>query len=426
MVYEIVEAPVELIDPAFEIDFQYGHSYIDNSGQKILLDRTGFIYSESSFPSRSGDDSFDLRVCNTCHKYLQEKMTPPLSMASIWIGPTPACLQDLSIPEQLLISPGYLCVNLVQLSNKRHNHHKLKGHVVTLPQNPSSLMNVLPLPMYRLCEYIKVVFTGQGTPTDRQLKKVFQVRKSKVATALRWLIEHNVLFKDIVIDEETLNNLPEGDIPQAIRATITVVDIDPRGVEHYTGYVQDPAEKNNDDNETGDDSDDGEESIEDDVAKGMRELRSSGILHIDNVPVSEKERTLRSIHGIVENGYDNNFFPEIESVARPLQQPPRIIRMPHSNTPMNEFYNTSLFPAAFPALFSYGCGGHDDSRHISLASYAKHLMRHRDPKFRQHRSFSFVVFDVLQRREVLKHCRIMAKGGWRGGQMKNFEFPLVP
>jgi len=404
----LLEAPIDLTDPAFQIDFHYGHPYIDNSGLKVLFDRAGFIYNTEDLFLQMDEEPFDLRICNTCYKLLQDKKIPPLSLASIWVGPTPSCLQDLSIPEQLLISPGYLCVNIVQLSNKRHNHHKLKGHVVTLPQNPSSLMNVLPLPMYRLCEYLKVVFTGQGKLTECQLKKVFQVRKSKVVAALRWLVKHNVLFRDIVIDEEALNALPEGDIPQALRVTTTVVDIDPRRVEHYTGYVQDPVDRDEDENDSGDDENDGKDCLEDDVVNGTRELRSSGILNIDSVPVSERERALRSIQGIVESRDGSVSFVTDSIVGQSQQE--YVVRMPHLNTPMSEFYNTSYFPAAFPVLFPYGCGGHDDSRRISLASYAEHLMRQRDPKFRQHQSYSFVIFDVLQRREVLNQCRVMAKG----------------
>jgi hypothetical protein len=99
-------------------------------------------------------------------------------------------------------------------------------------------------------------------------------------------------------------------------------------------------------------------------------------LHVDNVPVLEKDRTLLSLRDIVNDqpkGYaddDTNMEP---GSSRQL----RVIRMPHSNTPLGEFGNPVYFTAAFPVLFSYGSGGWDNSR-VSLAAYAKHLMRHRD------------------------------------------------
>lgn len=118
-----------------------------------------------------------------------------LSLANMWLGTVPLCLQGLTIPEQLLISTGYLCVNLIQLTNQRHTHHKLKGHVIMFTQNPVSLTTILPLPIYRLCDNLKVVFVGQGQPSETQLKKVLRVRKNKVAEALKWLINNNILYK---------------------------------------------------------------------------------------------------------------------------------------------------------------------------------------------------------------------------------------
>ncbi|RHZ75204.1 hypothetical protein Glove_217g256 [Diversispora epigaea] len=101
----------------------------------------------------------------------------------MWIGTTPQCLQGLTIPEQLLISTGYICINLIQLNNRRHTHHKLKGHVIIFTQEPTSLSKILPLPLYQLCDHLKVVFVGDGQPSDEQLKKVLCVRKNKVAVA---------------------------------------------------------------------------------------------------------------------------------------------------------------------------------------------------------------------------------------------------
>jgi hypothetical protein len=104
---------------------------------------------------------------------------------------------------------------------------------------------------------LKVVFVGQGNPTDRQLKNVLEVRKSKVAAALRWLHKHNSLFMDIQIDEDALDALPEGDIPEALRVTTTLVEVDSHKIEHYTGYSQDPMDE------------EGQDDLEDDSDEDM-------------------------------------------------------------------------------------------------------------------------------------------------------------
>ncbi|RHZ84007.1 hypothetical protein Glove_86g42 [Diversispora epigaea] len=82
---------------------------------------------------------------------------------------------------------------------------------------------------------------------------------------------------------------------------------------------------------------------------------------------------------------------------------PDAILMPHSNIPKNEYTDPTLLPAAFPTLFPYGVGGHEDNfrkQHIPLKQYVKHLLQLDDPKFRHHRSFIFATFDILRRREV--------------------------
>ena len=427
----LLKCPIELATPSFEIDFHYGHPYIDDSGLNVLLDRTGFLYP-SDQPNngdaiRSSNNPFDLRICNDCFKNLRRHKIPPLSLANnMWIGPTPPCLQDMTIPEQLLISPGYLCMNLVQLTKMRHTHHKLKGHIVTLPQNPCSLVKVLPLPMYRLCEYLKVVFVGQGTPTDRQLKKVLQVRKSKITAALRWLFKHNIMFKNhFEIDENALNDLPEGEIPAVLAATTTAVDLDPRSVEHYTGYTQDPSEKFNgieDDDGNDDDQNDHDGDGEfghfayNNTVGSASELRPSGIVHVDNVPVSERDITLQSLQKLMYNTDKDQPPPSdsnnchIDRTAAGSSDGPAI-RMPHGNIPLNEYRDATLFPAGFPVLYPYGVGGHEGrSLRVSLKEYANHLMRHRDPKFRQHRSFPFVAFNILQRREISSQSYNLTRG----------------
>src|SRR5438105_9029208 len=58
----LLQTPQHLTAPSFEIDFNYGHPTIDNSGLKVLLDRAGFIYFHNGF---------DLRICRSCKKSLE-------------------------------------------------------------------------------------------------------------------------------------------------------------------------------------------------------------------------------------------------------------------------------------------------------------------------------------------------------------------
>ncbi|CAG8593008.1 24139_t:CDS:2 [Cetraspora pellucida] len=157
-----------LKSPFFENDFVYGHPYIDRSGYKVLLDRNGFVKKNMI----NDKNLFDLQVCKSCKRSLDTENTPILLLANMWTGTTPQCLQVLTILEQLLISAGYICINLIQLTNRKYIYHKLKGHVITFTQNPASLSMVLPLPAYQLYDYLKVIFVKQEKLLQEQLRKI--------------------------------------------------------------------------------------------------------------------------------------------------------------------------------------------------------------------------------------------------------------
>ncbi|RHZ45126.1 hypothetical protein Glove_689g8 [Diversispora epigaea] len=227
-------------------------------------------------------------------------------------------------------------MNLIQLTNKKHTYHKLRGHIITLPQNLVSLVNVLPLPIYRLCEYLKVVFVERGKPSINLLKKILQVRKSKITAVLKWLFEHNVLFKNnFNFDKNSLDLLLEGEIPESLIWTTPILNIDSQNIEHFTGYTQDLTDDIEDDNNDSNKNDEFSEFTNSNTIGGACELRPSRIVHTNDIPISEKELTLFSFQRLMNN--------------MTIHQP---------------------------------------------------SMCHRDPKFRQHRSFPFVAFNILQRREV--------------------------
>ncbi|KAI0084697.1 hypothetical protein BDY19DRAFT_898077, partial [Irpex rosettiformis] len=73
-------------------------------------------------------------------------------------------------------------------------------------------------------------------------------------------------------------------------------------------------------------------------------------------------------------------------------------------TPANEFFSPDLFPKTFPTLFPYGVGGLEDKSRkssLGLRVHVRHLLRLADRRFQTHKSFLFVAFNMLQRREVL-------------------------
>lgn len=74
-------------------------------------------------------------------------------------------------------------------------YHAIKGHVVLLPQNPSPLLSLLPSPEIALHDLIRVVWCGEGRPTDYDLRHFVQVRRQKILDALICLQGHNPLYR---------------------------------------------------------------------------------------------------------------------------------------------------------------------------------------------------------------------------------------
>ncbi|CAG8458328.1 8695_t:CDS:2 [Diversispora eburnea] len=293
-------------DSLRELPVQFVLVYIHESGHKILLNRNGFIKKNTN----NNENSFDLRI-----------------------GATPQCLQGLTIPEQLLISA-----------------------------EPTSLSTVLPLPVYQLCDHLKIVFVGEKQPSEKQLKKT------------------------------TLESLLENEVPMALLATTIMVNIDPRKLEHYTGYMIDPI-----DEEVGNKY--GIPKLHGSI-DGSTELRNLDMTYTDNDPISEQERTLKLLEKMIQESTDNR------------QNYSRTILMPHSNVPKNEYVNLSLLLAAFSTLFPYGVSGHENNfckYYISFKQYIKHRLRLRDPKFRHYRSFVFAAFDTLRRKEIASETYLIAK-----------------
>ncbi|CAG8681747.1 5980_t:CDS:10, partial [Cetraspora pellucida] len=200
----VLEVDKKFVTLLFDVDFNYKYPWIDKREYKVLLDR---------------DRSLDAGK------------TLLLSLVNTWIGTVLLCLQELTISEQLLISTGYLCINLIQLTNQQHTYHKLKEH---------------------LCDNLKVVFVGQD-----QLSKI-QLKKSIVK-----------------IDKIALNSLPEDEVPVALMVTTVMVDIE---------------------------LDNNREAFEHDkynFTNSSEELRSSGMVCMDNISFAEKSHTLKMLEKMI-------------------------------------------------------------------------------------------------------------------------------
>ena len=74
---------------------------------------------------------------------------------------------------------------------------------MTLPHDVQKLADVLP----NYPKDIPVIsFSVKGKAEN---SKVYHVRREKVQSALKWLVEHNPLYSGVTIDESRIGSLPE-------------------------------------------------------------------------------------------------------------------------------------------------------------------------------------------------------------------------
>jgi len=132
----------------------------------------------------------------------------------------------LTCVEEALIARARIKCRIYKIHTKgstdvNDGQLKMVGNVITYPQNPDSLGDVLP----HLANYdtIKIILIGIQRPTNEDLKKIFTVRREKIINALNWLQKNNELYKMCVINETIIQKLPENDIPKQIKKNISKI-----------------------------------------------------------------------------------------------------------------------------------------------------------------------------------------------------------
>ncbi|KAJ3539217.1 hypothetical protein NM688_g6398 [Phlebia brevispora] len=127
---------------------------------------------------------------------------------------------------------------------------------------------------------------------------------------------------------------------------------------------------------------------------------------------SETDREQVNFRNVVISDVDGN-APTSDLRAAALrhvkQKGGAFVQIPHDSEPVNEFCDPSLLPKIYPTLFPYGIGGPENplrERPVSLKRHVRQLLTSRCRRFQTHRSFMFIVFNILQRREVLLRSKL--------------------
>lgn len=125
----------------------------------------------------------------------------------------PTELEDLTLVEEGVIARAHQLVSILKLRPASRTspdsiYKGIRGHAVVLPQNPGSLVGMLPSSTFQVEDIIRVVWASDKPCTEDELRPFLTVRKHKVYAALQWLRHNNPLYQEIIINHDKLDKWP--------------------------------------------------------------------------------------------------------------------------------------------------------------------------------------------------------------------------
>ena len=217
------------------------------------------------------------------------------------------------------------------------------------------MLDILPLSRLVLHNVFRIVWAGDRPYTVNDIRLFAKVRRDKVLTALLWLKHNNILYRDVAIDFNFLQQWEDKFVPTGIVEHI--VECGPNHFEKQ-GYCTDLEANNFEDNfyaavdQTGSDNSILGGCVYTDACQTREHPTSKLLSAIAN----------NSLHSTVD--LETAASAESETVS--LEQKPNIghqsplvtYRSQGHAMPLNDWDNPFFFTAAFLTLFPWGTGGH--------------------------------------------------------------------
>ncbi|KAJ3558871.1 hypothetical protein NM688_g667 [Phlebia brevispora] len=325
-------------------------------------------------------DRSRVQLCKPCASSLGRGRLPALALANrLYVGPVPDELKCLTDIEEVMISQcrAKCCIvrlkdDSVKINGKRtldNMQRALKGNIIEYPQYPTKLLTVLPPPIEDVVKMVCIIFVGSEPPTREWLLEratPLAVRRDHVRRALLWLKAHNPLYRDIEVNHAELGRIPANGILPYNVETVGSSEEAEMLVSRYDAYPE----------------------LE-------KEVDSSH---------EERETVFQSVVISDVDGHTPAGRLKAAALCHLKDKDGGYLEILHDSTPANEFHDPSLFPRMYPTLYPYGIGGFEDrlrGTRLSFKRHAKHLFSLADKRFQKHTSFLFVVFNILQQREIL-------------------------
>ncbi|CAB4033970.1 Hypothetical predicted protein, partial [Paramuricea clavata] len=350
-------------NPLHELEFVQNEMNSFHLDQEHLEHRQCTMCKEA-WPTRQNLAS-EVYICYRCKR---DKKSPKKFSAENDMDPgiVPEQLTGLTQVEEMLISR--VCP-IMRVYRKHGGQRGYKGHVLNVPQDIQSFLNRLPSRVADLPVLIVRRHGAEDTHRD------FTVRRHKVLEAVLWLKTNNPFFKNIEIDRDVIQSLPENGIPDELRYVIDENELSVH-VENE-GPPQDPVMSAN-------------ASVEELVL-------GSGSTSF--IPMRQRQRKEGAAIQDAVNEVDPLDWPSTEGNL------------------INEFKTDGLATMAFPTLFPYGKGDPTNRARqhgITLTEAFKHLMKFAESladgkfewRFASHPRFPYWALNMKQRHQLLSQANV--------------------
>lgn len=379
------------------------------------------------------------KICDDCDGDIQNGRQPEncggdlrfLTCSHLY----PPELRGLTIAEERLISLnvpyGYItryCRPTSAGTSWHYRQHK-QGHISVYINDLDSLTaTVLPHPLVRMMENIRVCWSGAQVPSATDLSKLMSVRPHRIMRALRWKKIHDELYANIQIDEDIMSTWdldPETSVPTALWNHLEEIE-DTLASNIRSAPIISGLDRADQDEPSEGDLESSIHELVQDVIGAHTEVRSdqvdldppvdfpgdldlpslsSGLFPLDENGVYDNADRLDFLYDAV-----NNQGSSSTGRGQPLgigYEP--FIDVGRSHQFANSF-EPNFWPKTFGLLFPNGLGGPIATkavtpvdgaslpvRNLTLRRWLSIVLRQEGGRFSTHPAFAFLAFDMLLR-----------------------------
>ena len=228
-----------------------------------------------------------------------------------------------------------------------HGQYAYSGHILNLPQDVNSFVKNLP----RSPSDLDVIIVRKEGAAESH--KDFRVRRSVLLNALQWLVQNNLYYRNVTIDNTVLALLPvDTELTNLPTMTLTSTEL------------ENPAQ-------------DGEDPY-------CAHLGSTFI----PLPV----------RGMTEQ----------QAIQHSIDHTQHVNWSSTTGSPVNEFTTEGYISCAFPTLFPTGAGDFvvaPRQHSVTIGNYFKHLMLYHDQWFAKHPRFRYFALNTKMRHRALQADR---------------------